>query len=187
MRIKTYRKSVLALTVALIVAPLHAEPEADDKKPDGQTNELTAKETTFQTSQKAWNALREKTSGNYTYRAKYCDMEYTAEYTVITVKDNKVVERRKYTRDRVEGKDELAEPRLIYAESGEDLGSHKNGAPLKTIDDYYAEASKYLQTPTAEMQYDKRGLLIACMHHNDSCPSAWYFNYIDDAPKPVNE
>jgi len=56
-----------------------------------------------------------------------------------------------------------------WTEKGKDIGSHREGAPPKTLDELYQDARKVLDTKLSPFQklyvrYDKQGLLRSCFY-----------------------
>ena len=68
------------------------------------------------------------------------------------VRENKVVERKytEFNRDTPppppEPGKEPKQPGENWTEKGDQLGSHKKGAPLKTLDDLYLDAQKVVES-----------------------------------------
>jgi len=118
---------------------------------------------------KTWETLKEKCGGNYSYTVRWSSAFGFGHSTEVVVRDNKVVAR---------NYEELAAPRPIapgekppapkgWKEEGDSLGSHKNGAPAKTLDELYAEAKVVAakELPSHLRRYirlDKQGLPTSC-------------------------
>ena len=71
-------------------------------------------------------------------------------------------------------------PARIWTEKGDQLGSHKKGAPLKTLDELYLDAQKVVEKQLSPEQrlyvtFDKQGLLQSCFYVDT--------RIMDDAPK----
>jgi hypothetical protein len=121
-----------------------------------------------------WQKLKAECKGGYSYAVRWSSFVGFGHETVIVAKDNKVVERR-YREwsgvppapvPPVPGK--AAQPEgESWTETGKDLGQHKKGAPVKTLDELYADAAKVLEKKLEPherlyVQFDKAGLLNAC-------------------------
>ncbi|MFT5526988.1 MAG: hypothetical protein ACI9HK_004970, partial [Pirellulaceae bacterium] len=129
------RYSQIILLAALYTTPLFAaEPPSDVEK-------LTK-------SHEKWQSVKKDCQGNYSYTVRFSSFAGFGNSTEIVVRDNKVVER-KYrsftTRPAAPVAPGQPAPKPAgdnWSEAGKQLGSHKRGAPLKTLDDLYSEAEK---------------------------------------------
>lgn len=140
----------------------------------------------FTKSQATWQRLRAQCGGDYSYKIRWSSWVGFGHETEIVCRQNKVVER-KY-REWKGGPGVVASPGapqpkpqgLSWTETGDQIGSHKKGAPAKTLDQLYQEARRVLATKLAAHQrlyvrYDKQGLLQSCF---------WVDTRIaDDAPR----
>ncbi|MEZ6055739.1 MAG: hypothetical protein R3C01_03450 [Planctomycetaceae bacterium] len=117
-----------------------------------------------------WKTLKEKHSGNYSYKVRFASAFGFGSVTTIVVRDNQVTERRFV--------EFSANPRPLppgeapadngWIELGKEIGTHKQGAPGVTLDDLYADAEKIASAdlPEHERRYirtDKQGLLTTCL------------------------
>jgi predicted secreted protein len=138
----------------------------------------------FAKSQTTWRRLKAKCGGDYSYKVRWSSWVGFGHETEIICRRNKVVER-KY-REWKRGP-QLVRPGVVskpqgtgWTETGDKIGSHKKGAPPKTLDQLYQEARKVLSTKLTAHQrlyvrYDKQGLLQSCF---------WVDTRIaDDAPR----
>lgn len=149
-----------------------------------------AKISLLKKSMKTWDKLKEECSGNYSYRKRWSSWVGFGNETEIVVRDNKVVERRYKSfpgrpRPVAPGQPPAAQPKgKSWVEKGSELGSHKEGHPVRTLDELYAEARKVLSRPVSQferlgLRLDKQGLLLACYTQDK--------RIADDAPtKGVN-
>ena len=118
-----------------------------------------------------WEQVRKECGGDYSYQVRWSSFAGFGHVTTVTVKGNKVVERKYEELSRPEpvepGKPPAA-PKPKWVETGKDLGSHKKeGALARTLDDLYAEAKKLvaMQVPEnhrRQLGFDKQGLLNYC-------------------------
>ncbi len=112
-----------------------------------------------------WEKARDACGGDYSYQVCWSSFVGFGNVTTVTVKDNKVVERKFVAFQRGQNANEL-EPKWV--ETGKEIGSHKaEGAPARTVDELYAEAKKLVdkETPDNHKRYlgiDKEGLLSYC-------------------------
>jgi len=140
----------------------------------------------LQKSLDTWQTLKAKCQGNYSYAVLFSSWVGFGHETVIVVKNNKVAERRyREWNNRapvappVPG--EAPKPEGVsWTESDKELGSHKAGGALKTLDELYADAKKVLDKklqPTERLYvaFDKQGLLQHCFYVNTMIS--------DDAPR----
>ena len=124
------------------------------------------------TSHKAWQQIKAKIDGNYSYKVARYSRFGAGNSTEIIVRDNKVVERRYQS---VTGLPVPAKPGEVPKPDGEswiekdkDLGKHKEGAALLTLDELYQKAIQIAkQEPPAfhrlYTRFDGQGLLLACL------------------------
>lgn len=121
-----------------------------------------------------WKKARKQCRGDYSYTVRFTSFAGFGHETDVIVRNHKVVERRfrllngqpvdvgpnpeKPNRKPTGGK---------WAEKGENLGTHKNGAPAKTLDELYVEALKVVSRGRDEherfyLRFNKQGLLLEC-------------------------
>ena len=134
-------------------------------------------------SLQTWQELKIKCGGNYSYTVAFASWVGFGHSTEIVVRNNKVVER-KYTEFNRNAPPPPPEPGRTpgekWTEKGDQLGGHKEGAPLKTLDDLYKEAQQVLETKLSPEQrlsvrFDKQGLLESCFYVDP--------RIADDAPR----
>ena len=124
----------------------------------------------FQASRKTWQELKQKCGGNYSYKIRWSSWVGFGHETEIFVRNNKVVKRRfsAFSNRPVKVQPGKAQPQgETWIEKGKGLGTHKNGAPLKTLDELYAQAGevvkrKLLPHERRYVRFDKQGLLLSC-------------------------
>ena len=123
-------------------------------------------------SLQTWKALKARCGGNYSYKVRFVSWVGFGNETEIVVRDNKVAERRyrewsgRAVAVPVPGQPPKPQGKT-WTERGKELGSHKKGAPLKTLDELYAQAKAVLDAGRRPHQklyvrYDKQGLLLSC-------------------------
>ena len=124
----------------------------------------------LQASQQKWLKLKQKCGGNYSYKIRWSSFTGFGHETQILVQNNKVVERRyrAFSNQPVLVQPGQKQPQgETWSEKGKDLGEHKKGAPLKTLDELYVQAGQVVKRklPQHERRYvrfDKQGLLRSC-------------------------
>lgn len=142
---------VVALLVFAVTATA-ADPKTDaDKLAD---------------SLKVWEKAKEECGGEYSYRVPKFSAFGFGSITTVTVKGDKVVER-KYEEKGVREGDKPAELKEKWVESGKDIGTHKEGAEARTLDELYAVAKKLCEdkVPADHVRglgFDKQGILAYC-------------------------
>ncbi len=140
------------VTLLLATVATAAEPKSDaDKLAD---------------SLKVWEKTKEECGGDYSYQVRWSSAFGFGNTTTVTVKGNKVVERKFEEFGRGEG-GKPAEAKEKWVESGKDLGTHKEGAAARTVDDLYAVAKKLCEDKPADghvrgIGFDKQGVLAYC-------------------------
>lgn len=118
-----------------------------------------------------WEQARQKCGGDYSYTVRFASAFGFGNVTTISVKGNKVVERKYEEFGRPEPvpvgeKPHVPKPKWI--ETGKALGSHKpEGAAPRTVDELYAEAKKVLEAklPSSHRRLlglNEQGLLSYC-------------------------
>ena len=138
-------------------------------------------------SLQTWQARKAQCGGNYSYTVGFQSWAGFGNSTVIVVRNNKVVERKysEFNRNappmpQQPGKEPPKAEGQNWTEKGKEIGTHKQGAPAKTLDTFYAEAKAILEVklePTQKLSiaFDKQGLLQHCF---------WMDTRIaDDAPR----
>lgn len=117
-------------------------------------------------SRDKWEALKTRHHGDYQYTVKWEGFSPTGQETTITVRDNQVVGRSYRTFASWEhAKDDVI--KQVWAEVGNELGSHKEGAPAKTLDTLYQEAIQVASRKLEDYEkrfvaFDDQGLLLKC-------------------------
>ena len=143
--------TVAALCVATTSLPAHA------RKPE------IAPQQSLENSLKSFNALLKKSKGNYSYEVTTSSMTGARTKTTIVVADYKISERRYETF----APQPDAEPKLVYLEKGDKIGTNKQGAPAKTITALHAQAKEVLAKPKAPheklyLYFNSDGVLKSC-------------------------
>lgn len=130
-----------------------------------------------------WEQAKAACQGNYSYQVRWSSFVGFGHVTTVTVRGNKVVER-KFEEFAAPNPDppqiKPHPPKLKWTETGKMLGSHQEGAAVRTVDELYAEARKVIAQPLPEkhrryLRFDGRGLL--------SCCSVVDTRIADDAPE----
>ncbi|MDG2014444.1 MAG: protease inhibitor I42 family protein, partial [Pirellulaceae bacterium] len=117
-------------------------------------------------SQNKWEELKTTHAGDYQYVVKWEGFSPTGRETTIFVRNNQVIGRNYKTFTSWEE----ADPNVVHeawSEVTDDLGSHKQGAPPKTLDAVYQEAIKIAGRKLEDYEkrfvtFDNRGLLLKC-------------------------
>lgn len=139
----------------------------------------TADETKLKESLATWEKVKKECEGNYAIVVRWSSAFGFGNETTITVKGNKVVERKYVVFGGGNGKP--MPPETKWTETGAQIGTHKGeGAIARTVDDIYAEAKKLLSQEAPKDQkrfvgYDKQGLLTHCFTKD--------LRIADDAPQ----
>tara|TARA_B100000809_G_scaffold179903_1_gene177520 strand:+ start:5125 stop:6018 length:894 start_codon:yes stop_codon:yes gene_type:complete len=124
-----------------------------------------SKEYTFNESLEAWNQLKVINGTSYRYTTEFISWGNFGNRTEITV-TNGVVTTRKYEEFLTENT--TIKPLLIsYTETGNALGTHANGAPVKTLDALYDICVGDYLTVDVEENYisfytNNLGILYSC-------------------------
>ena len=131
-------------------------------------------------SLETWTELKAKCGGNYSYKVRWQNRVGFGHETAIIVRTNQVVERKYSTWKPANGNPTAKSEADSWSETGKELGSHKKGAPVKTLDELYQEAKDLLKKKfkpymKPEAHFDKAGLLQGCYFVNT--------NYAEDPPR----
>ena len=161
----------LVLVTTVVLAPGASAAPADSRLAE------------FAKSLATWERLKAKCGGNYSYKIRWSSWVGFGHETEIVCRDNKVSERkyREWKGPGVARPGEAAKPQgSSWAEQGDQIGSHKKGAPPKTLDQLYQEAREVLKTKLPPhlrlyVRYDKQGLLQSCFYVDT--------RIADDAPR----
>lgn len=131
-----------------------------------------AKEYNFNESLEAWNQLKVTNGTSYKYTTEFISWVGFGNKTEITVIDG-VVTTRKHEEFLTEST--AIKPVLIsYTETGDDLGTHTKGAPVKTLDELYDICVGDYLTVNVEENYisfytNNLGVLSSCGYFAKSC------------------
>jgi hypothetical protein len=136
------------------------------------TSAISSDEDKLNDSLKKWQQSRKECKGNYAYTIRWSSFTGFGHETEVVVRDNKVAERRfrSFSGRPVPVAPGQPAPKpegKSWLEKGKDLGTHKEGAPAKTLDELYAEAAAVLRRPLPEherryLRFDKQGILRSC-------------------------
>lgn len=120
-----------------------------------------------------WAKAKAACQGNYQYKVSFSSFSGFGNVTTIVIRDNKVAERhyREFGGPALApvapggGKPKEKGPKWI--EKGDEVGTNKEGAPAKTLDELYAEAKTVASKPLGDFEkryvrFDKAGLLQSC-------------------------
>lgn len=133
-------------------------------------DEKTSDVDKLQVSLKTWANIKAESGGNYRYFVRTSSFSGLRTETEIVVRNNKVVERNySETLGRPPIPGEKPTAGKTWSESGSELGQHKQGAPVKTLDQLYKDARKVLDhklSPSERryVRFDKQGLLNSCFY-----------------------
>lgn len=153
----------IAIAVTLMTLPTNPVGHAADPVP---TDAERLKESLAK-----WEKVRGDCGGNYAYEVRWSSAFGFGHRTTITVKENKVTERKFEEFARPEPPrpgEKPADPKPKWVETGTEIGSHaKEGAAARNVDELYAEAKKIVEGKLAEghrlfLGFDKQGLLSHC-------------------------
>ncbi|MFP6888061.1 MAG: protease inhibitor I42 family protein, partial [Opitutales bacterium] len=171
-------------------APAPAPVAPATFRPGGGGPVDKAKIAQFKKSLNTWEKLKEECGGNYSYSKRWSSWVGFGHTTEVVVQNNKVVERhyKSFSNRPVlvapPGQPQAKPQGTSWSEKGEEIGTHKQGHPAKTLDELYKEAAGILDRPVPPFQrlglrFDKQGLLLACYTQDT--------RIADDAPtKGVN-
>ncbi|MBI1246818.1 hypothetical protein GC197_03110 [bacterium] len=172
--------AVLVVAFCVLQATaLAAEPESPEAR--------------LEKSLKTWQKLKEECGGNYSYMIRVRSFIGSGSDTTIVIRDNKIAERKfrewgpppQNPVPVQPGSGPKAETPAgeTWSEKGEDIGSHKQGAPAKTLDELYAAAAKVVKVWSGKrsefeelmVEFDEQGLLKSCFTRDT--------RIADDAPR----
>lgn len=126
------------------------------------------------TSAAKWKEFQKRHQDSYSYKKSRSSMTGAGWETTIVVREGKVVERRfrqwagRMPIAPVAPGQEPPQPKeRTWVETGEQIGSHKEGAPPQTLDQLYAEAQTVLARDLKpfekrHLRFDNAGLLNSC-------------------------
>jgi len=111
-----------------------------------------------------WEKAKEGCGGDYSYTTGFTSAFGFGSTTSVTVRGNKVAGRKYETFKQEDGKRVTKEE---WVEEGKEVGTHKDGAPAKTLDDLYADAKKVCEEKVGaekvrSLGFDNAGLLAYC-------------------------
>jgi predicted secreted protein len=156
--------------------PVTIDPVAPAFDPVAEANKnAKADLAKVQAGIKAWEVAKAKCKGNYSYKVGFESFVGFGHETTIVVSNNKVTERRYRAFNR---RRPVAPPRpgvqapqkaegTSWMEQGKAIGTNKQGAPAKTLDELYVIAlettkKRLRQFERRYIRSDKQGLLVSC-------------------------
>lgn len=118
-------------------------------------------------SQKKWEKTKQECDGDYSYLVRWTSFGGFGTETTILVRDNRVIGREFKTLKLTDGPTPPDQKQEEWGETLENLGSHKRGAPTKTLDELYREARQVAGRELSEnerrfLKFDENGLLLQC-------------------------
>jgi hypothetical protein len=180
---RTLAFSALSLIVSSVILSMLVPSATGQEK--ATANQAASPAEQLKKSLETWQDLKAKCGGNYSYSTGFQSWAGFGNSSQIVVRANKVVERKymEFNRNLPLAGEPGKEPKLpgeSWTETDKQLGSHKKGAPPKTLDDLYADAQKVVATKLSPQQrlyvmFDKQGLLQSCFYVDTRIS--------DDAPK----
>ena len=127
-----------------------------------------------------WKKYKEKHNGNYSYKICFGSWTGYGQETEIIIKNDEI-ESRKYQEWNLDRKSQEYKKNvtLQWCENASEIGSHKQGAPAKNMEELYKEAIKILLTNLEKYQklvlkFDEFGILKNCYYYDT--------NIVDDVP-----
>jgi hypothetical protein len=126
-------------------------------------------ELSFEDSYSKWIELKKENSDSYIYQTRHDPYGGNRSVTELRIKNGVIAERNyeEYMWDS-NGQTQIIDS---YSETNANLGSHKKGAGLLTIDDLYNSCSEYLSkdpnTNTLYYSTEINGLMTFCGYHPD--------------------
>lgn len=136
------------------------------------------------TSRLKWEQLRKANGGNYSYTVRWSSAFGFGHLTTITVRQNRVVERRyeEFGRPAAPAPGGAAiAPMPKWIETGNQLGTHgQEGTPARTVDELYVEAARLLSEPVPETHQLSLGITPAGLLHHCTIVDR---RIMDDAPR----
>jgi len=171
MTYSTLRTIALAAMLA-VGCQLAAQSTTQPAKRPEETKKL-------EQSRAKWLKLKEQHGGSYEYFVRWQSWVGFGHVTTIVVRDDKVVERRFRKWSGKPAQPGQPPQDESWTEDEDQLGSHKEGAPPKRIDELYDEAAEILQ---ADLQPHHKLYLL--FHKNGVLKGCFYVDtrIADDAP-----
>ena len=132
----------------------------------------------LEASRARWAEAKARAGGNYEYVSRFVSFTGFGWECTVVIRGGKVAERRYRTSQRAQPGPAPAD--TSWVERGEELGTHPEGVPPRTLDELYDEAARLLDQPAKALKprwvyrENDAGLLLAC---------GWVDEMImDDAP-----
>ncbi len=95
----------------------------------------------FETSYIAWQKFKKEKNNNYSYSVKTSSFSGYATNTTLTVENGNVTKRNfTATMSDVSSSSSQGIVKETWLEEGSSLNTHKNGAPIRTLEEVYSEA-----------------------------------------------
>lgn len=135
----------------------------------GSTSVFGSDQEQLKDSLKRWEKTCHQAQGNYSYEVVFTSFTGIGHVTEIVVRDNKVAERRFRELNLRTVKPVSPGEQLDYKwrEKEKELGTHDEGAAVRTLDELYQDAAKVLERERPEyeklyVRFDKQGFLQSC-------------------------
>ena len=156
----------------------------DNDDDDVLTTFRSDKGLTYNESLEKWTRLKSENGNSYTYEITRSSVFGFSNTTTLTIQEGKIIARsyESYIRDP-EKNDSSLILEDSYEEDASNLGSNKNGAGLKLIDDYYNDcSSKYLVVNTSNniltLKTNDLGITTSCGYSNKECQDDCFRGYV---------
>lgn len=157
------------------------EPFAPNRAPARQNSVEVER---LMASRVKWEQLRQAHGGNYSYTVRWSSAFGFGHLTTITVRQNRVVERRYEEFNRVAAPSTggtAVGPMPKWVETGSQLGTHgQEGAPARTVDELYAAATSLVSEPVPESHQLSLGITPAGLLHHCTIVDR---RLMDDTPR----
>ena len=127
----------------------------------------------FETSNKVWLSFKQSNNNSYRYTAVNSSWIGISQETTITV-ENGIITQRDFKYTNIEGlPDDFPENELEWTETGNQIGTHKNGAELLTLSEIYDKAQKIWlierKNTTTYFKTENNGMISTCGYVENNC------------------
>lgn len=161
MRFRVVFRQLLMLVLVMLISSCNrqAVPPANNVPPEAERLEESLTD---------WRILKETNGGDYQYDVRFASWVGFSDTTTLEVRGDEVVLR------RYEARDAEGTVTESWTETGTELGSHDNGAPLRTIEVLYAVCRNEVLTQnrsenTIHLEFGDDGVLEYCQYVPKNC------------------
>jgi hypothetical protein len=127
----------------------------------------------FETSYNAWLKFKSDKNNSYSYSVKTSSFSGYTTSTTLTIENGKVIKRNFTATTPGSGPNPQLVIQEMWTEEGSTLNTHRNGAPIRTLEEVYAEAKnnwlKKRDNAKTYFEAKNQGMISTAGYVEDGC------------------